>query len=108
MLTSICQFDFLALITAAVDAAAATERAVLDVAYPNYARADGSRANPAAAVLVSDSDARAALVPGANDQRLAAVLVLADRIASREGQRYWGWEGYTDERVKAFLAAVPT
>lgn len=104
LLTSICQLDFLLLTVAAVNAGATTERDVLDVAYPNFARADGSRTNPIATALVADQDTRKALVPGAEDADLARVLALADQVAAREGARYWGWEGYTADAVRAFVA----
>jgi hypothetical protein len=105
LLDSLCQFDLLATVVAALDSRADSERALLEVSYPNYARADGSRANGIVPVLVLDSAAREALVPGATDAQLAVVLQLADQVAHREGQRFWGWEGYTDPAVQAFIHA---
>lgn len=93
LLTSICQLDFLLLTVAAVSAGATTEREVLDVAYPNFASADGARTNPIAEALVADQDTREALVPGVEDADFAGILALADHVAAREGGRYWGWGG---------------
>lgn len=104
LLTSVCQLDFLLLTVTAAAAGAPTERDVLRVAYPNYARADGSRTNPIATALVADKDVREALLPGASDTDLARVLALADQVAAREGARYWGWEGYTADVVKTFIS----
>lgn len=102
LLDSLCQFDLLATVIAGVDVAAQDERTLLDVSYPNYSRADGHRANGVVATLLFDPAARGALLPDAVDQQLATVLRLADQVARREGQRYWGWEGYTDPKVRAF------
>lgn len=103
LLDSLCQFDLLATVVSAVAAGADTESALLDVSYPNYARADGSRPNAIVPSLLVDPAAREALVPGASDRQLAVVLQLADQVAQREGQRYWGWEGYTDPTVQVFI-----
>lgn len=103
LLASVCQLDFLLLVVAAAAAGATTARDVLDVAYPNFSRAEGSRTNPIVTALVTDGDARDALLPGTDEAGLALVLALASQVATREGQRYWGWEGYTDDAVKAFL-----
>lgn len=103
LLDSLCQFDLLLTVVSGVAARAESERALLDVSYPNYARADGSRPNAIVATLVGDPAARTALVPGASDSQLAGVLQLADQVAHREGQRFWGWEGYTDLAVQTFV-----
>lgn len=103
LLDSLCQFDLLAAVVSAAAAGATDERALFAVSYPNYARADGSRANAIVGPLVFDPELRSALLPDVADDQLALVLELADRAAAREGQAYWGWEGYTDPRVQAFV-----
>jgi len=107
-LTSLCEFDILVTAIAGVSVEATTERALLDVSYPNFAAADGRRANGVLPTLVFDPEARRALVLDADDEQLARVLGLADRVARREGQRFWGWEGYTDDRVRSFVGAQPS
>jgi hypothetical protein len=76
LLASICQYDLLAAVASAIAVGAATERAVLDVSYPNFADAYGERANAVVAPLVHDPDVRRAVAPGASDADLARVLVL--------------------------------
>jgi len=103
LLDSLCQFDWLVMVTSAVAAGVTTERALLDISYPNYARADGGRTNVVVPTLLFDPVARQALVRDATDGQLALVLQLADEAAQREGRRYWGWEGYTDPAVTTFI-----
>lgn len=103
LLTSICQYDLLAAVASAIAVGAATERDVLDVSYPNFAAAYGERANAVVPPLVHDPALRAAVVPGATDADLARVLLLLDRAARRAAQGFFGWEGYTDPAVIAWL-----
>ncbi len=103
LLDSLCQFDLLLTVVSGAAAGAESERALLDVSYPSYAHADGSRANAVVPTLVLDLATRQALVPDVTDHQLAVVLQLADQVAHREGQRFWGWEGYTDPAVQAFV-----
>jgi hypothetical protein len=105
LLTSLCQFDLLLTVVTGAAAGATTERQLLDVSYPNFAQANSQRANGVVRTLLFDAQARQALVPGVNDQRLALVLSLADQAALRAGQSYWGWDGYSDDDVRAFIAA---
>ncbi len=103
LLTSLCAFDLLVAIVCGTHARATTERELLAVSYPNYARADGWRANTIVPTLIFDAAARQALVPEISDKELAVVLDLADRVAHREARRYWGWEGYDHDDVRHFL-----
>lgn len=103
LLDSLCQFDLLITVVSGIAVDAADERTLLSVSYPNYASADGDRSNQIAHPLVFDVELRAALLNGASDQQLALVLDLADRVAQREGQSSWGWEGYTAPSVRAFI-----
>lgn len=104
LLGSLCQFDLLVAVVSGVAAGAREGRDLFEVSYPNYARTDGTLANPAASLLVLDAAARQALVPDATDFELARVLDLADNNAQPESRGFWGWEGYTDPRVQAFIA----
>lgn len=80
-----------------------SERALLAVSYPNYARLHGRRADEITPALL-DRRVREALLPGATDRQVAMVLQFADQLAQREGQRFWtGWEGYGHPMVQAFL-----
>lgn len=54
--------------------------------------------------MVFDADVRQSMLPGTRDRQLALALDLADRVAQREGQAYWGWEGYTDPAVRTFVS----
>ena len=74
LLTSVCRLDFLLLVVAAAAAGATSERDVLDVAYPNFSRAEGARTNPIATALVTDGAARDALPPRTADPDLTLVL----------------------------------
>lgn len=103
LLDSLCQFDLLVTIVSGVAVDAIDERDLLTVSYPNYARADSGRANQIVQPLVFNAEIRQVLLPGTGDPQLAVVLHLADRVAQREGQAFWGWEGYTDPAVHTFI-----
>lgn len=103
LLTAICQFDLLVTVISGVRAGATTERDLFSVSYPNFARADGSRANGVVLPLLATPEMRAALLPGATDEQIALVLHLADMVARRESQGFWGWEGYVDADVRSFI-----
>lgn len=104
LLDSLCQFDLLVTVVSGVAADATDEKALLAVSYPNYARADNRRANQIVEPLVFDPIVRQALLPGIEDRQLAVVLELADRVARQAAQSFWGWEGYTDPAVRAFVS----
>lgn len=104
LLDSLCQFDLLVTVVSGVAADATDETALLDVSYPNYARAYSGRANQIVRPLVFDPQVRQALLAGARDRQLALVLDLADRVAQREGQAFRGWESYTDCAVRSFIS----
>ncbi len=103
LLTSMCQFDFLTMIISGVQAGATNGQQLLRVSYPNYASADGGRVNAIVPSLIADEQMRSELLPSVSDEHLATVLRVADQIAAREGQSYWGWEGYQDPQVRALL-----
>ncbi len=104
LLDSLCQFDLLVTVVSGVAADVISERGLLAVSFPNYARADSGRANPVVRSLVFNAEIRQALLADTGDRQLAVVLELADRVAQREGQAFWGWEGYTDQAVRTFVA----
>ncbi len=103
LLTSICQFDLLLTVVTGIAVGATDERGLLAVSYPNFSRADGRCANGVVPTLVFDREARQALASDVTDRQLAHVLLLTDQIAQCEGQRFWGWEGYTDDAVRSFI-----
>ena len=103
LLLSICSFDLLAAIIAAAAHEAATERDVLDVSYPNFARYD-ARYDMVVTRLLSDRDMRQMLLKQVPDAVLARVLALVDTVAQTAVQKYWGWEGYRDQAVRDFIA----
>jgi hypothetical protein len=108
LLTSACQFDFLATIISGTDAAA--QHQLLDVSYPHYARYYGNRVRPAAAALVTDTGMRAVLLPGITDAQLARVLHLADELAravARSLLIFGGWDGYDDVTAEFIVRALP-
>jgi len=103
LLSSLCQFDLLVTVLSGVAVNAADKTTLLGVSYPNYARADGERANGIVPTLLFDLAAKAALLPCVNDRVIARVLYIADEVAQKEAFRYWGWEGYTDAGVMEFI-----
>ncbi|WP_327639536.1 putative DNA binding domain-containing protein [Kribbella sp. NBC_00482] len=104
LLTSISEFDLLATAIAGTSVDAEDQLALLLVSYPNFARFDSRRLDDIVMTLIFDTEARQALVADASDAQLARVLKLADEVAQREGRRYWGWEGFTDSRVRSFVS----
>lgn len=103
LLTSLAQFDFLAMVICGAEVGASDERQLFAVSYPNFARADGSRVNAIVPRLIREGPLRAALLCDVPDRRLAVVLDLAHTAALREARGYWGWEGYSDQHVVDFL-----
>lgn len=106
LLVSLCSFDLLIALVAAASNNAFSEREVLDVSYPNFSRFS-CRSDVVITRMLEDPLMRKALVNDASDATLARVLNLIDGIASTEGQRFWGWEGFRDQAVKTFLADHP-
>ncbi len=102
LLSSLCQFDLLMTVISGVTARVEDTVALLGVSYPNYARADSGRSHEIVDLLVFDPTVRKALVPDAADHDLAVTLHLADVVARRCSQGFWGWEGYTTD-VAAFI-----
>ncbi len=99
LLTSLCQFDALACVTALC--AAPDERG--SQFYPNFARFYGHRTEPALALLVTDERVRQTLAP-VDHKDLAAALVEVDRVARGEARMFDGWWGYESPAIKAFVA----
>jgi len=100
ILNSLCQFDALAAL-AVVD-----ETGVVSGFYPNFSRFYSSRTTPAIASLISDNAMRQAIFPKP-DAELADALRGIDVQARHEGVRFNGWDGYEDERIRAFLRDHP-
>jgi hypothetical protein len=100
MLTSLCQFDALACVTALC--AAPDERG--SQFYPNFARFYGPRTEPALALLVTDERIRQILAP-VDDQTLAAALLEVDRVARGEARMFDGWWGYESLAIKEYVAS---
>jgi hypothetical protein len=103
LLTSLCQFDLLVTVIAGIEAGASTKQELFQVSYPNFAEAEGRRANDIVRPLIFDTSMRSALVPEASDEQLAQALHLADQAAQDATKRFWSWEGYTDPDVRRFI-----
>jgi hypothetical protein len=103
LVTSLCQFDFLA----AVTIIGATGKLSSSNWYTNFARFYTGRVTPVAERLLSDEVMRATLFPESDDD-LAAALREIDRMASNEGWKYNGWHGWGhDSTIGSFLAEHP-
>lgn len=103
LLSSLCQFDFLAMVLAGVDVGAETTSQLSAVSYPNFSRFYGSRLGDLPRQLVLDPPTRSALVPGTPDSFLALILELVSQYAHAQGLRFWGWDGYSDPEVVSFI-----
>jgi hypothetical protein len=99
LLDSLCQFDALAALVAIGEAQSADAR----VLYTSFARFYSHRTEPAIIRVIEDPAARAILYPH-DDENLAAALRALNNWASQEGWRFSGWDGFLNERVRAFLA----
>ena len=95
ILTGLTQFDFLAGLVVMADSGNKTGL------FPNFARFNTERTQPAAQHVLHDPDMRKIIYPG-DDQHFAAALHAIDQEAQRAGFRYDGWEGYTPD-VNAFI-----
>jgi Schlafen, AlbA_2 len=93
VLNGLTQFDFLACLVAMADSNNTDSSGAF---YPNFARFDETRTQPAAQRLLHDPEIRKAIYP-ANNESLASALHTIDRTAQREGFRYDGWGGYTPD-----------
>ncbi len=103
LITSLCQFDFLA----AVTIIGATGKLSTSNWYTNFARFYTTRVVPVAELLLSDETMPATLFPEP-DEFLAAAFREIDRMASSEGWKYSGWHGWSHySTVGSFLAEHP-
>jgi hypothetical protein len=99
IITSLAQFDLLSN-AAAIDAAGDADARVF---YTNFARFRQDRIQPVVNRLLNQgSDLRAAIFPG-SDEDLAIALAKIGEMASREGARYAGFEGWRQTPVYDFL-----
>lgn len=98
LLNSLCRFDLLASLVA-IDGAGATHGGVF---YPNFAKFNTHRAEPAAIALIQDSKMRNALFQG-DDESLARTLSVVDDTAQEESYRINGWDRFRDRRILDFL-----
>ncbi len=104
LITSLCQFDFLA----AVTIIGTTGKLSTSNWYTNFARFYTRRVLPVAERLLSDVSMRATLFPESDDF-LAAAFREIDRMASSEGWKYSGWHGWSrHSTVGSFLAEHPS
>ncbi len=102
VISSLTQFDLLAIFTAIADAGSLDTRSW----YTNFARYDWSRSEPALIALISDPEVRNELFPRTHDE-LAATIREVSRAATNEGFRFSVWHGWQAERISAFLDAHP-
>jgi hypothetical protein len=102
IVSSLTQFDLLAIFTAIADARSLDTRSW----YTNFARYDWSRSEPALIALISDQEMRNQLFPRTDDELATAIREVSQQ-ASNEGFRYSGWRGWDSDRVTAFLGEHP-
>ena len=102
VITSICQFDFLAVLTIIAE----THDLSGAGWYPNFARFNTTRSEPAADQLIADEAMRAILFP-LSDAELAGALREVDRRSRSEGARFAGWDGFSSDKIANFLNANP-
>jgi hypothetical protein len=97
MMTSLCQFDLLAALTAIAN----SESHHASIVHANFAGWFSQRTDPIVVDLLNPaSDVRHAIFPG-DDTELAEALVA---LAQYAGPRYGiPWDGYEDERIVEFL-----
>lgn len=101
LLSSVVQFDFLAMITVLWSAAGDKDFPY----YPSFARYYVHRIEPAAVQLVSDASMRSVLYPG-SDKQLAEDLKLALDMGTREGVRFGGWRSLTNPQIIDFFQSA--
>lgn len=99
-LTSICQFDALAMV------ATINESRDLDSYYPSFARYYEHRTQPALARLLTDQDMRRVIFPDTDDN-LANVFRYLDQTARSEGFRFAGWDSINNPQLQNFLEQHP-
>lgn len=100
IMDSLCQFDFLAGVTAIGDMGTADSRAF----YTSFARFYSSRTEPIVVRLIDDPEMRNKLFPH-NDRSLALALAEMIRAANYEGFRYTAWGGFDNPAIGRFLAS---
>lgn len=103
ILSSLTQFDLVAIFAAIADADTVDDHGW----YTNFARFNWSRSEPALVALLGDGDMRAVLFPR-SDQYLADAIREVSRMASSEAFRYSIWTGWESDVVDRFLAAHPS
>lgn len=102
LLDSLCQFDALAALAAIADVGTVSTSQF----YPNFARFYTRRTEPIIARLLEEPGLRTNVFPGP-DHFLAEALRAVSSLAAREGFRFAGWDGYTDDRILKFLQDHP-
>lgn len=100
ILTSICQFDALAMVVVIGEAKK------LDVYYPSFAPFHEYRTQPMLARLTTDDRLRSEIFP-LNDQDLANALRYLDDAAQQVGWRFAGWDSIHDPQLLTFLEQHP-
>lgn len=96
ILTSLCQFDFLAMVCAMAEAGSLES----SVYYPSFSRYYSIRTEPVARALINRPEVRAAIPPLA-DSSFANIIATIDSAADRENMR---WHGFSDAAVNQFVA----
>jgi hypothetical protein len=99
-ITSLAQFDFLGNVVA-IDLSGDADSRVF---YPNFARFRQERIQPTAEMLIRDPTMRSTLFPRGDDD-LALALAAIAYVASREGVRYAGFDGWNRTKVGDFVEA---
>jgi hypothetical protein len=99
LLTSLCQFDFLACLAAIVKANSLSGSNF----YPNFGRFHTDRAEPVVRLLLSDQSLREAIAAVPDDD-LAILLKGLSDTAARESFRFNGWRGFADPTILDWFA----
>lgn len=101
-----CQFDFLQCVYTNI-----TDTGTFDVkrAYPSFAFYYKDRTEPVIGKLITPGELRDT-ISELNDQQLATLIRALDRLADELAIRVNGWHsgGWSDQRIRNFLAAHPS
>ena len=98
LVTSLAAFDVLTNIVAVDGAGEAAGRYF----YPNFSWFESKRVVPTVSRLLSDSDMRQAIFKGTDEQLAIALKTIGD-LATKEGMRFFGFEGWWPE-IEDFIA----
>jgi TIR domain len=102
ILDSICQFDVLAALAAIGDHGEIDTRDF----YTSFAYFFSHRTEPIIEQLLENPELRARIFPKP-DAELAEALIQLNRLATGEGFRFSGWDGFSSRRILEFIRHHP-